>query len=200
MQRYSLRPLAYHRPHVSVSAGFPGRLGFLGNPSPLRYAVDTSSSRRPGESYSVPGYRLPWRAGPHCSPGDVAGCSLEHAISVQPERPVSSHVSMSFLDQANNLRRLVLPNDDSRVSSSAYPCSTLLGGMRRKVLRDRLSLPLHGLRVSRYRGESASPLHRGERNYTSTTSKLSKTSSVFVPLPWCRHHFEGTDRTTARYK
>src|SRR5262245_18601332 len=43
MQRYSFRPPAYHRPHVSVSAGFPGRLGFLGNPSPLRYAVDTSS-------------------------------------------------------------------------------------------------------------------------------------------------------------
>jgi hypothetical protein len=112
------------------------------------------------------------------------GCSLEHAITVQPERNVASRVSMSLLDQADNLRRLVVPNDDSAVSSSAYPFSTLLGGMRRKVLRDRLSLPLHGLRVSRYRGEGASPLHRGERNYTSTTSKLSKTSLVSVPHPW----------------
>src|SRR5262249_53486634 len=86
--------------------------------------------------------------------------------------------------QANNLRRLVIPNDDSGVSSSAYPCSTLLGGMRSEILRDRLSLPLHGLRVSRYRGEGASPLHQGERNSTSTTSKLSKTSSVSVPHPW----------------
>ena len=184
MQRYSLRPLAYHRPHVSLSAGFPGRLGFLGNPSPAWYAVDTFSLRRARQGYSVPGRCLPWRAGPHCSPGDVRGCTLEHAIPVQPKRRNSSSVSMSVLDQANNLRRLVVPNDDSRVSSSAYPFSTLLGGMRRKVLRDRLSFPLHGLRVSRYRGERASPVHHGERNGTSTTSKLSKTSTVSVPHPW----------------
>src|SRR5262245_48058661 len=106
---------------------------------------------------------------------------------------------MSLLDQADNLRRLVLSNDDSAVSSSAYPYSTLLGGMRREILRDRLSFPLHGLKVSRSRGERASPLHRGERNSTSTTSKLSKTSSVSVPHPWCRHHFEGTARRTAGY-
>jgi hypothetical protein len=112
------------------------------------------------------------------------GCSLAHAIPVQPKRRDSSFVSMSLLDQADNLRRLVLPDDDSAVSSSAYPFSPLLGGMCRKVLQDRLSLPLHGLRISRYRGESASPLHQGERNYTSTPSKLSKTSSVSVPHPW----------------
>src|SRR5262245_17784245 len=105
---------------------------------------------------------------------------------------------MSLLDQADNLRRLVLPNDDSGVSSSAYPYSTLLGGIHRKILRDRLSFPLHGLRVSRYRGERASPLHQEERNYTSTTSKLSKTSLVSVPHPWYLHHFEGTDRSMAR--
>jgi hypothetical protein len=102
------------------------------------------------------------------------------------------------LDQADNLRRLVVPNDDSSVSSFAYPFSTLLGGMGREILRDRLSFPLHGLRISRYRGERASPLHQGERNYTSTTSKLSKTSPVSVPHPWYCHHFEGTDRRMAR--
>jgi hypothetical protein len=186
LQRYSLRPLASHRPHVSLSAGFPGSLGFLGNPSPAGYPVDTFSSRRTRPGYSVPGYRLPWRVGPHCSPGDVLGCNLEHAISVQPER-LPSRVSMSILDQADNLRRLAIPNDDSAVSSSAYPCSTLLGGMRREILRDRLSFPLHGLRVSRYRGERASPLHQGERNYTSTTSKLSKTSAVLAPQLRCFH-------------
>ncbi len=42
-----------------------------------------------------------------------------------------------------NLRWLVIPNDDSGVSSSAYPYATLLGGIRREVLRDRLPLPLH---------------------------------------------------------
>src|SRR5712691_2773182 len=102
------------------------------------------------------------------------------------------------LDQAINLRRLVIPNDDSSVSSFAYPFSALLGGIGREILRDRLSFPLHGLRISGYRGERASPLHRGERNSTSTISKLSKTSSVSVPHPWCCHHFEGTDRRTAR--
>ena len=110
-----------------------------------------------------------------------------------------SRVSMSFLDQADNLRRLVLPNDDSAVSSFAYPYSTLLGGIRREILRDRLSFPLHGLRVSRYRGERASPLHQGERNYTSTTSKLSKTSRL-CPSSLALRHFEGTDRRIARYK
>jgi hypothetical protein len=198
MQRYSLCSLAYPRPHVSISAGFPGSRGFLGNPSPAWYTVDPSSLQRAKQGYSVPGYCLPWRAGSHWSPGDVRGCSLEHALPVQPPRRASSFVSLSLLDQADNLRRLVLPNDDSRVSSFAYPFSTLLGGIRREILRDRLSFPLHGLRVSRYRGERASPVHQGERNSTSTTSKLSKTFSVFVPHPWCCHHFEGTDRSTAR--
>jgi len=47
-----------------------------------------------------------------------------------------------------------------------------------------LSLPLHGLRISRSRGEGASPVHHGERNSTSTLSKLSKTFSASVPHPW----------------
>ena len=121
LQRYSLRPSAYHRPHVSLSAGFPGSLGFLGNPFPLRYTVDTSSSRRTRQGDSVPGRCLALRAGPHCSPGDVVGCSLEHAVSCPAGESCLSLVSMSVLDQAHNLRRLVVPDDDSSVSSSAYP-------------------------------------------------------------------------------
>ena len=97
---------------------------------------------------------------------------------VQPERLPSSRVSMSVLDQAFNPRRLVIPDDDSAVSSSACPYATLLGGMHRWILRDRLLLPLHGLSVSRHRGERASPVHQGERNCTSTPSKLSKTFSL----------------------
>ena len=95
LQRYSLRPSAYHRPHVSLSAGFPGSLGFLGNPSPAWYPVDTCSLQRTRPGYSVPGRCLLLRAGPHCSPGDVVGCSLEHAITGQPERLVASPVSVS---------------------------------------------------------------------------------------------------------
>jgi hypothetical protein len=71
------------------------------------------------------------------------GCSLEHAISCPAGESSLSHVSVSVLDQADNLRRLVLPDDDSGVSSSAYPYATLLGGIRGEILRDRLSLPLH---------------------------------------------------------
>ena len=106
------------------------------------------------------------------------GCSLEHAVSCPAGESALSRVSVSVLDQANNPRRLVIPDDDSAVSSSACPYPTLLGGMHRWILRDRLLLPLHGLRVSRYRGEHASLLHLEERNYTSTALKLSKTSAV----------------------
>ena len=56
-----------------------------------------------------------------------------------------------FWTKPLNPRWLVIPNDDSGVSSSAYPCSTLLGGIRCWVHRDRRSLPLHRL-------ESQSPL------------------------------------------
>src|SRR2546427_10159054 len=55
------------------------------------------------------------------------------------------------------------------------------------------------MRISRDRGDRASPLHLGERNYTSTGPKLSKTSSVHVPHPWRMHHFEGTDRSFHLY-
>jgi hypothetical protein len=56
------------------------------------------------------------------------------------------------------------------------------------------------LRVSRPNGECASPVHRGERNYTSTLSKLSKMFSIFAPHPWRFRHFERTDHSTARYR
>jgi hypothetical protein len=71
------------------------------------------------------------------------GCSLEHALRCLAGESKFSPVSMSLLDQADNLRRLVVPDDDSAVSSSAYPFATLLGGMRREILRYPLSLPLH---------------------------------------------------------
>src|SRR5215510_553947 len=81
---------------------------------------------------------------------------------VQSERGFSLMSPCPFWTKPLNLRRLVLPDDDSGVSSSAYPYATLLGGMCREILQDRLSLPLHGLRISRSRGEGASPVHHGE--------------------------------------
>ena len=100
------------------------------------------------------------------------GCNLEHAVSCPAGESDLSRVSMSLLDQANNPRRLVVSDDDSAVSSSACPSPTLLGGMREWIPRDRLLLPLHGLRVSRYRGESASPVHHGGKNFTCIGIKL----------------------------
>ena len=56
------------------------------------------------------------------------GCSPEHAVSVRPERRISSHVSMSVLDQANNSRRLVNADDDSDVSSLTTPIQLCSAG------------------------------------------------------------------------
>ena len=75
-------------------------------------------------------------------------------------------------------------------------CSTgFAGGFSVTAFRSRFTV----LRISRDRGERASPLHLGERNCTSTGPKLSKTSSVHVPHPWRMRHFEGTDRSFALY-
>jgi hypothetical protein len=126
------------------------------------------------------------------------GCSLEHAISCPAGESDLSHVSMSLLDQADNLRRLVIPNDDSRVSSSAYPYATLLGGIRREILRDRLSLPLHQL-------ESQSPqwgvcftrASRGEEFHFYNVQVIKDLFGL-SPSSLALRHFEGTDRSTAR--
>src|SRR5262249_16137290 len=99
---------------------------------------------------------------------------------------------MSVLDPADNPRRLVATDDDSDVSSFSYPYATLLDGIPRWVRSYRLSFPLHGLMVSRYRGESASPLHLRDRNLTCTRLKLSKTSRSSSSIPDYRSHFGGT--------
>src|SRR5215467_5355140 len=71
-------------------------------------------------------------------------------------------------------------------------CSTgFAGGFSVTAFRSRFTV----LRISRDRGDRASPLHLGERNCTSTGPKLSKTSSVHVPHLWRMRHFEGTDRS-----
>jgi hypothetical protein len=68
--------------------------------------------------------------------GILAGCLWITRSSVQP-------FSMSVLDQADNPRRLVTHDDDSGVSSCAYPYATVLGGMAWRVQGDRLLRPLH---------------------------------------------------------
>jgi hypothetical protein len=65
-------------------------------------------------------------------------------------KPEAVSVLRAVLAQATTPRRPVSRYDDSDVSSS-----TLLGGIHQWSWCDRLSLPLHGLMVSRYRGEGA---------------------------------------------
>jgi hypothetical protein len=91
--------------------------------------------------------------------------------------------SVPVLDQADNSRRLVNADDDSDVSSLATPVQLCSAEFLGRVRSYRLSFPLHGLMVSRYRGESASPLHQGGRNFTCTETKLSKTNAVLVHVP-----------------
>ena len=55
------------------------------------------------------------------------------------------------------------------------------------------------LRISRDRGERASPLHLGERNSTSTVPKFSKTLRSQPLIPDGFRHFEGTDRSFPMY-
>jgi len=128
------------------------------------------------------------------------GCSLEHAVNCPAGERFFSRVSMSVLDQANNLRRLVVPNDDSDVSSSAYPYATLLGGIRKEILRGRLSLPLHQFESqSPQWGVCLTRVSRGEELHLYAVQVIKDLVSLSPSSLACRH-FEGTDRSTARYK
>jgi hypothetical protein len=75
IQRYRDLPPAPHRPHVSISTGFPSGLGFLGNPITVPYPVDTCSLLSTTRGYSVPPLRMALHEGPHASPG-FSGVSL----------------------------------------------------------------------------------------------------------------------------
>ena len=121
-------------------------------------------------SYSVPGVCLPLRVGSHCSPGYFRDASWIKRRIVQP-------FPMSILDQADNPRRLVAHDDDSDVSSCAYPCATVLGGIRGWVPRDRLSLPLHGVESqSQPWGTCIILASRGEELHLYTTQVIKDLS------------------------
>ena len=83
-----------------------------------------------------------------------------------------------------------------RVPTHAPLCSAgCAGGFSGTAFHARFT----ALRVSRHRGACASPRHLGERNYTSTALKLSKTCAVSTPPPRLRGRFEGTDRSFPMY-
>jgi hypothetical protein len=79
------------------------------------------------------------------------------------------------LGQATNSRRLVAHNDDSDVSSyPSTPMQLCSAGFASEFSVTAFHSRFTTLRVSRSRGECASPLHLKERNRTSTKPKLSK--------------------------
>ena len=68
----------------------------------------------------------------------TAGCPLDHGSPC----PAFPH---ALVGQADHPRRRVVHHDDAVVRSWAYPYTTLLGGMRGWIPRDRLSRPLHNV-------------------------------------------------------
>jgi hypothetical protein len=175
LQRYSSRSPTYHRPHVSISVSFPHGLGFLGNPTAVPYAVDTSSTWRTTQGYSVPHHRVSLCVGPHSSPG-FSGVSLGRLQT----RPA---LILALLAQAHNPRRLVPPNDDSNVNSSACPCTALLDGILSRILSNRLLSPLCGLRVSRYRRGYALTSTPERQELHLHGDEVIKDRSIFAPYP-----------------
>ena len=107
---------------------------------------------------------------------------------------------MSVWTKPLNPRWLVIPNDDSGVSSSAYPFATLLGGIRGWILRDRLSFPLHRFADQSPRwGTCFTRASRGEELHLYTVQVIKDLLGL-SPSSLALHHFEGTDHRTARYK
>jgi len=143
-------------------------------------------------SYSVPGCRLVLHVGSHWSPGYLWDAPWITGRVVQP-------FSMSMLDQAHNPRRLVAHDDESDVSSCAYPYATVLDGIRWWVQRDRLSFPLHGVESqSPPRGVCITPASGGEEFHLYGTQVIKDLVGLSPSSLACRH-FEGTDRSFALY-
>ena len=103
-----------------------------------------------------------------------------------------------FWTKPMNRRWLILPDDDSHVSSSAYPYATLLGGIHREVLRNRLSLPLHQFESqSPQWGACLTRASRGEELHLYNVQVIKDLLGL-SPSSLASHHFEGTDHRTAR--
>src|SRR5262249_3322282 len=101
---------------------------------------------------------------------------------------------LAFWGQADNPRRLVVHHDDSVVRSCAYPYTTLLGGMRWWIPRDRLSRPLHNVDgQSQSWGVCIILASRREELHLYSLQGI-KDRAVSTHHPSFRGHFEGTDR------
>jgi hypothetical protein len=141
--------------------------------------------------YSVPHRRLSLCVGPHSSPG-----FLRVYLGRMENRPALIH---ALLAQANNLPRLVQPNDDSDVDSCACPYTALLDGIPSRILSDRLLSPLLGLMVSRYpRGYAFTSIPEGQELHLHDDEVIQDLRiSTLYSLPFCEEgSFRETDRTS----
>ena len=96
---------------------------------------------------------------------------------------------MTILVQADNPRRPVNIYDGSNTGSCAWPSSTMLGGIPGRIPSDRLSAPLHGLMVSRYRGGCAVIPAPGRQEFHLHESEVIKEPWPFVAYPCSRIWF-----------
>ncbi|MGH9850991.1 MAG: hypothetical protein ACREBD_14230, partial [Blastocatellia bacterium] len=77
----------------------------------------------------------------------------------------------------------------------SYLSETLLDGISHWGRSYRLSFPLHGLRISRCRGEIASPAaSEGQESYLHESQAI-KDLLVFVSIFAYKSHFGGAGRT-----
>ena len=175
--------------------GLSPRRSLLGESHPVPYPVDTCSPARSApvsttQGYSVPHLRLALNVGPHSSPG-FSGVSLSR-LQTRSAR------SRAILAVAPNPRRLLPPNDDSTMgSTAACPYSAVLGGIPGRIPSDRRLLPLLGLRVSRYPGEYAvSPTPRRQEWHLHGDTVIKDPLILApYPLPSDDRSFRETDRT-----
>ena len=142
-------------------------------------------------SYSVPGGGLSLHLGSHCPPGyfGMPPESCEEMSSLSPcpfwTKPIT-HVGLPYM---TTVQKCVCVPIHMQLCSTGFP-----GGFRVTAFQARLTT----LMVSRRDGACASLRHLEERNLTSTSPKLSR-STVSTSHPRSIGRFERTDRSVTRF-
>jgi hypothetical protein len=138
-------------------------------------------------SYSVPGGGLALHVGSHCPPGYFGmppeSCKEMFSLSPCPfwTKPIT-HVGLCHITTVQQCVRVPI---HMQLCSTGFP-----GGFRGTAFQARLT----ALMVSRCGGACASLRHLEERNLTSTSPKLSR-STVSTSHPQPIGCFERTDRS-----
>jgi hypothetical protein len=186
-------------PPSAYPLAFPGALASETIPLPTRMRLTPALHRVLAYpmwrelvgSYSVPGGGLALHLGSPCPPGyfgmPPGSCDEVSSLSPCPfwTKPIT-HVGLLNL---TTVQKCVCVPIHMQLCSTGFP-----GGFRVTAFQTRLI----ALRVSRRGGACASLRHLKERNFTSTSPKLSRsTISTSHPRPVGR--FERTDRSVTRF-